>query len=138
LPTFVYEAEGVTLEKTIAAIHGENTTVVLYDVLEAPPRSQLELRPLIAYRDLPRAPAREPARSASPTRRFQGRRVSGRVRTRARGAVPPAGCRGFDAKPDWYFGFEYTEEKLRGLVPPKTCSATRLPPAGSRRASASA
>src|SRR6266850_392181 len=51
LPSFVYEAGGVTLKKTIAAIHGENTTVILYDVQDALASFTLELRPLIAYRD---------------------------------------------------------------------------------------
>ena len=36
MPMFVYEAGGVTLRKTVVAIHGENTTVVLYEVLDAP------------------------------------------------------------------------------------------------------
>src|SRR6266496_1543355 len=31
-PQFIYEAGGVKLKKTIAMMHGENTTVVIYDV----------------------------------------------------------------------------------------------------------
>ncbi|HEX2223077.1 MAG TPA: glycogen debranching enzyme N-terminal domain-containing protein, partial [Thermoanaerobaculia bacterium] len=35
-PVFEYEAGGVRLKKTVAALDGENTTLVLYEVLEAP------------------------------------------------------------------------------------------------------
>ena len=50
-PVFTYVAEGVTLKKTIAAIHGENTTVILYEVIEAPSAFDLEFLPLYACRD---------------------------------------------------------------------------------------
>jgi len=51
-PTFVYEVDGVVLEKTIFMAHGENTTVVQYELRGmAPHECSLELRPLIAFRD---------------------------------------------------------------------------------------
>ena len=34
-PVFVYKAEGIHIQKTIAAVHGENTTLVIYQVLDA-------------------------------------------------------------------------------------------------------
>src|SRR4030095_2617900 len=34
-PQWEYEANGVRLKKTIAMIHGENTVVILYEVLDA-------------------------------------------------------------------------------------------------------
>ncbi|RIK54296.1 glycogen debranching protein, partial [candidate division KSB1 bacterium] len=50
-PVFEYEAGGVRLRKTIAAVNGENTTLVLYEILTASSAFSFELRPFIAYRD---------------------------------------------------------------------------------------
>jgi predicted glycogen debranching enzyme len=61
-PVFTYEIEGVQLEKSVFMIHGENGTVIEYDLRSAvgrmdspgPPAGgtlTLELRPLIAFRD---------------------------------------------------------------------------------------
>ncbi|MGA9801591.1 MAG: amylo-alpha-1,6-glucosidase [Terriglobales bacterium] len=55
-PAFTYEVEGIVLEKTVFMVHGENTTVVHYEVKSTnravPPQSlRLEIRPLIAFRD---------------------------------------------------------------------------------------
>jgi predicted glycogen debranching enzyme len=51
-PAFVYEVEGLELEKSVFMAHGENTTVVQYELRGAVPGAcTLELRPLIAFRD---------------------------------------------------------------------------------------
>ncbi len=50
-PAFYYKAGGVELKKTIAQVHGENTTVIIYEVLKAKENSKMELLPLYACRD---------------------------------------------------------------------------------------
>src|SRR4030095_108875 len=105
LPTFVYQAGDVTLEKTIAAIHGENTTVVLYEVLEAPRSFTLELRPLIAYRD------DHALQRANGALRFAHASCKeGVFRAKPYDGTPELflqlAAAGFEANPDWYFGFE--------------------------------
>src|ERR1700693_5216859 len=55
-PIFTYEIEGIVIEKSAFMIHGENTTVVQYELKtdDGMPTAQnvwLELRPLIAFRD---------------------------------------------------------------------------------------
>ena len=54
-PVFTYEVEGVRLVKSVFMVHGENTTVVQYEVPVPAERSAvpiaLEVRPLIAFRD---------------------------------------------------------------------------------------
>jgi len=53
-PVFTYEVEGVRLEKSVFMVHGENTTVVQYDIADShadSSRCSLEIRPLIAFRD---------------------------------------------------------------------------------------
>ncbi|HRH60064.1 MAG TPA: amylo-alpha-1,6-glucosidase [Chitinophagaceae bacterium] len=47
-PEWSYEAGNVHLKKTIAMLHDENTTLVIYEVLKAPAAFTLELLPLIA------------------------------------------------------------------------------------------
>src|ERR1039458_7334529 len=54
-PTFVYQIEGLELEKSVFMVHGENTSVIQYEVRApggaVPAACTLELRPLIAFRD---------------------------------------------------------------------------------------
>ena len=55
-PIFIYEVEGIMIEKTVFMVYGENTTVVQYELKSTkrsqPPKSlRLEIRPLIAFRD---------------------------------------------------------------------------------------
>ena len=54
-PVFVYEVDGLQLEKSIFMIHGENSTVVQYELRPPsgvlPSECRLEVRPLIAFRD---------------------------------------------------------------------------------------
>jgi len=114
MPTFVYEAGGVTLKKTIAAIHGENTTVVLYEVLAAPREITLELRPLIAYRDYHALQhANDAIRFANTT--FSAGVFRARPYDGASELFLQAAGASFSANPDWYFRFEYAKELERGL-----------------------
>ena len=112
LPTFVYEAGGVRIKKTIAAVHGENTTIVTYEVLEAKGPLTLELRPLIAYRDYHVLQhANDAIRFANATFRdgvFRARPYDGTPELFL--SVPKAT---FEAQPDWYFTFEYAKELAR-------------------------
>lgn len=51
-PTFVFQAGGVQIVKTVFMIYGENTTVVQYKRTDASEkRVELSIRPLIAFRD---------------------------------------------------------------------------------------
>ena len=51
-PIFTFAVGGVQIEKLLFMVHGQNTTVIQYRVREQGTRSvQLELRPLIAFRD---------------------------------------------------------------------------------------
>jgi len=55
-PVFTYEIEGIEIEKTVFMIHGENSTVVHYELKknnhpERIKNLRIDLRPLIAFRD---------------------------------------------------------------------------------------
>src|SRR5438552_2610184 len=51
-PVFVYAAGGITLEKSVVLVHGENTVVVRWSLRGAAPGPvRIEVRPLLAFRD---------------------------------------------------------------------------------------
>jgi predicted glycogen debranching enzyme len=112
-PVFEYEAGGVVLRKTLAAIHGENTTVILYEVVSARKKMEMELMPLCACRDYHSlSHANE---SIGQPYLFQ----DGVFRT-----VNYQGCPEifisvpgsmFTEDKNWYYNFEYAVEQYRGL-----------------------
>ena len=112
-PVFEYEVAGVRLRKTIGAIWGENTTVIVYEVVTAPARFTMELRPLIAARDLHSLAMANGAVGAELG--FEG----DCLRTRPYGSGPELFIRvpgsAFHQHADWYYTFEYEQERRRGL-----------------------
>lgn len=112
-PVFEYEAGGVRLRKTIVAVNGENTTLVLYEVLKSPATFTLELQPFIAPRDY------HSMAHANDALRREGQFSDGIFRVHAYDGVPEIfisvpGSR-FEARQDWYRDFEYAVEQFRGL-----------------------
>lgn len=112
-PVFEYEAGGVRLRKTVAVVAGENTTLVLYEVLEAPGPFVLSLRPFLAARD------QHALTSANDT--LSGKTVfaAGVLQLRSSAdepavfvAVPGAD---FQENPQWWYRFEYELERRRGV-----------------------
>lgn len=112
-PVFEYEAGGVRIKKTVAAVDGENTTLVLYEVLEAPGPFVLSLRPFLAAREHHALTAATDA--FSPEVAFE----KGVLHLR-----PSPGCAevfvevqgaSFEAAPQWWYRFEYEVERRRGF-----------------------
>ncbi len=117
-PTFTYEVEGIEIEKTVFMVHGENSTVVQYELKknnhpERPKNLSLELRPLIAFRDYHSTthengainPAVEERTGLATVTPYQGlpslHLAHDAVELRKTG--------------DWYRNFEYDVERERGL-----------------------
>ncbi len=112
-PVFEYEAGGVRLRKTVAAVAGENTTLVLYEVLEAPGPFVLSLRPFLAARD------QHALTSAHETLAREAAFSEGVLRLRPEAdepavfvAVPGAE---FQENPQWWYRFEYELDRQRGF-----------------------
>jgi predicted glycogen debranching enzyme len=109
-PEFVYEAGGILLKKTIAMLHGENTTLVLYEVLK---EFQLELQPFLAVRDYHHL-----CRANNEVNRdciyfndvFHA--IPYKCYPHVYIRTPQAR---FENHGDWYYKFEYIQEKNRGL-----------------------
>jgi len=111
-PVFTYEAAGVRLQKTIAAVNGENTTLILYEVSGGSPAFTLELRPFMAGRDyhsLSHANEQITNNFEFENEVFVARLYEGLPELYL--LIPGAT---FEAQPDWFYNFEYLVEKARG------------------------
>jgi predicted glycogen debranching enzyme len=113
-PTFEYEAGGVRLRKTVAAVDGENTTLVVYEVLEAPGPFVLSLRPFLAARD-----SQHPLTAADPAISQETPFAEGVLRLHPYPDAPEvflsvAGA-DFRPGPQWWYRFEYERDRRRGL-----------------------
>lgn len=111
-PVFEYEAGGVRLRKTVAARHGHNTTLIVYEVLAAPAPFVLELLPLLAGRDYHslgrHAAEAEPAfvRTAD-TYHLHPRPGTAPLFLTLPGAT-------LEPRPTWFYQLEYAIEQERG------------------------
>jgi predicted glycogen debranching enzyme len=112
-PEFIYEAGNIKLKKTIAMKHGESTTLIIYEALKAEKEFSLELLPLIAVRDY-----HSLAHSNGDINRqasFENSILSIQAYDKTPEffiCIPNAE---FVPQADWYFHFNYSEEKNRGL-----------------------
>ena len=114
-PSFEYEAGGIRLRKTIAAVDGENTTLVLYEVLAAPGPFLLSLRPFLAARDQHALTSAPPADAPSPAIGFG----DGLLRVHTSEEIPEVFVlvpgADFQANPQWWYRFEYELDRQRGF-----------------------
>jgi glycogen debranching enzyme len=112
-PTFEYEAGGVRLRKTVAAVDGENTTLVLYEVLEAAGPFILSLRPFLAARD------EHALSSANPAISEETPFAADVLRLRPYPDVPEVFVQvpgaEFRPNPQWWYRFEYEGDRRRGI-----------------------
>jgi predicted glycogen debranching enzyme len=112
-PEFIYNAGGVELKKTIAGIHGENTVVLLYEVIRSNGKITLELMPLMSCKDF-----HSEARANDHI--YQSYLFDeGVFQTMNYEACPEIfisvpGSSFIDAKA-WYYNFEHAVEQERGL-----------------------
>lgn len=117
-PIFSYEVEGLTLEKLVFMVQGENTTIVRYRIRDEhsgplPEKLDLELRPLIAFRDY---------HSTTHENGALNRTVEsapGVVRFTPYAGLPSLhlahNSKHVENSGDWYRNFEYDAERERGL-----------------------
>lgn len=112
-PVWKYEAGGVVLQKTITMVHGENTTLVIYDVLEAPDNALLELQPFLSVRDY------HALMHANDAVHQQGIFENNTLQITAYNGTPAIFINvpgsHYYAQPDWYLHFNYSVERYRGL-----------------------
>ena len=114
-PTFTYEIEGLRFQKSVFMVHGENTTVIQYE-LEQPSNEfeiKLEIRPLIAFRDYHSATHENGALNPHVESEH------GETTFRPYADLPPLRIAHDSAEIDsngfWYRNFQYAVEQERGL-----------------------
>lgn len=112
-PQFVYDVGGVVLKKTIGMVHGENTTLIVYTVLDARQAFILELLPLLSvrrYHGLIRAnnEVHREAHFSNDIFRMKVYDNTPEVFIKVPGAV-------YHHDPNWWYHFNYDKEKERGL-----------------------
>jgi len=115
-PIFTYEVDGIQIEKTVFMVQGENTTIIQYQITSnaaLPERIELQLRPLIAFRDY---------HSLTHENGFLNRTVE--TKPGVASMSPYAGLPTLHLAHDaveveksgnWYHNFEYDAERERGL-----------------------
>jgi predicted glycogen debranching enzyme len=117
-PVFTYEVKNIEIKKSVLMIHGENSTVIHYELRknyhpESPKNVLLEARPLIAFRDYhgtthengaisPAVEERSRLASVTPYQGLPSLHL-------AHNAVE------LRKTNDWYLNFEYDAERERGL-----------------------
>jgi predicted glycogen debranching enzyme len=112
-PQFVYEVAGVKLKKTIAMVHDENTTLVIYEVIKAEQPFILELLPLLSVRGY------HSLMHANDAVHREINFSDNIFKTKLYDGTPdifikvPGG--NYHHNPNWYFHFNYDIEKYRGL-----------------------
>ena len=113
-PVFVYEVEGLEIEKSIFLVDGENTAVIQYAIRDSPGAPcTLELRPLLAFRDYHSTTHENSALNSAL------QIEPGRVTLSPYQGCPSLCLAHTDAEirqdAAWYRNFEYTIEQERGL-----------------------
>ncbi|HEV8504854.1 MAG TPA: amylo-alpha-1,6-glucosidase [Chitinophagaceae bacterium] len=112
-PEFVYHVGGVILKKTIAMVHGENTTLIIYNVLDAQQPFRLELVPLLSvrrYHGLIRANDAVHRDASFANDVFTAKVYDDTPEVFIK--VPKAE---YHHDPNWWYHFNYDMEKERGL-----------------------
>jgi predicted glycogen debranching enzyme len=114
IPTFTYSFGDIFLEKTVFMVHGQNTTVVLYRVLNGAEPGVLTLTPMVNCRG-------HHFITSEGQISFTQRRADGGVMLTSREDMPSLllTCDAGDYIPDgkWYNGMFYAVEKERGENP---------------------
>jgi predicted glycogen debranching enzyme len=113
-PVFEFEVGGSRLRKTVAAVEGENTTLVLYELLDVGPDSgpmTLSLRPLLTWRDHHALGTAATAPQAS----FDGDVLRCRMHPEAPEVFLRVPGARFRPEADWYHRFQFEIERRRGF-----------------------
>jgi len=112
-PEFIYKVDSVKIKKTIAAISERNTTVIIYEVLEAIEEFEIQLTPFIAMRDF--HSLRKADVNLQAEYSFKNNLLKLNLQNRPTTLFASINKGEFTSCPDWYYNFEYLEELNRGL-----------------------
>jgi len=112
-PEFTFEVNGVIIRKTVVMMHGENTTVIIYNVVQAPSTFTFKLLPLISGRDYHSLHKANDV--FDPTCTFENGIFKTQPYTDSPEifiSIPNASLR---KDPNWFYQFDYVIERYRGM-----------------------
>lgn len=112
-PEFIYQVESVTIKKTVAAIHGKNSTVITYEIIDAPDEFEFRLTPFIAMRDYHSLRKADP--NLQPEYSYQNNTLTFKFTNHPTSLYANVNKGVFISKHDWFYNFEYLRELERGL-----------------------
>ncbi|MFN8515425.1 MAG: amylo-alpha-1,6-glucosidase [Chloroflexia bacterium] len=118
LPVWHYALADALVERRVWMGYGANTTYVTYRVLRASGPIDLELTPLVTYRDFHTLTG---ADRPAPRIEAEGREVTVRAFEGARLLRLAASDGGFKADGDWWWNLHHREETARGLDDRSDC-----------------
>jgi predicted glycogen debranching enzyme len=112
-PEWIYEVPGLRLQKTVTMVHGENTTLIRYEVLEAEQVFTMEFLPLIAARGY------HSLQHANDNIFWETKFNNGLFHNQPYQGAPDIfiSIPGSSFRPvnTWYYKFNYAQERHRGL-----------------------
>ena len=112
-PKFTYRFGNIVLEKTCFMIHNENTTVVIYNLIDGADSVCLKIRPLLAFRDY------HSLTKANDNFNPMALVKKNLLKFKPYRDLPPMfflhNAEGLDESYFWYYNFEYIGEQKRGL-----------------------
>ncbi|MFP5040718.1 amylo-alpha-1,6-glucosidase [Parasediminibacterium sp. JCM 36343] len=112
-PEWVYEVNGITLKKTIAMVHGENTTLIVYTAVKAAKAFTLQLQPFIAARDYHQLQNNESGLWWDVD--FENGIFKNQPFAHSPFVYISVPGSTYEHEPNWFNHFNYDEEKGRGL-----------------------
>lgn len=112
-PVFYFKAGDVEIKKTISCIHGENTTLILYEVTKSPREFEMELLPLYSARDFHSLSHFNDAINKQFVFLDDTLRIKNYVDLPEVFISVPGSV--FKEEQNWYYNFEYSVEQNRGM-----------------------
>lgn len=112
-PEAVFEINDIKIRKIIAAINGENTTIITYEVLNADNEFEIELSPFVSGRDYHNLSHKND--SLNKDYLFKDSTLQLQLYESVPELFISIPGSEFSETKDWYYNFEYPIEKYRGL-----------------------
>jgi predicted glycogen debranching enzyme len=112
-PEWIYKIGEIELKKTIAMVHNENTTVIVYEVIKASQAFQLELLPLLSGRGYHSMMHANDA--VNRNAEFTNDTFITKLYNDIPGIYINVPCSDYYHHPNWFLHFNYTVEQYRGL-----------------------
>lgn len=112
-PEWLYEVNGIQLKKTITMVHGENTTIILYEVLKGNETFVLELLPFITARNY--HSLQHSYNNIFWDADFENGIFKNQPYDNAPNIFISVPNSTYKHNPSWFYQFNYAVEKYRGL-----------------------